>query len=70
MRKPHLSRMWFIPAALLALIAPSRCSGSEESEHVRSEYELQAEADAKQDQQVVVFEQSGLGPASRKSAGR
>ena len=56
MRKPHLSRMSFIPAALLALFALSRCSGSGESEHVPSEYELQAEADAKQDRQVVVFD--------------
>ncbi len=31
MRNPDLSRTWFIPAALLALIALSGCSGSVES---------------------------------------
>ena len=55
MRKPHLSRMWFIPAALLGLIALGWCSGSGESEHVRSEYKLQAEADAKRGRQAVAY---------------
>ena len=51
-----LSRLWIISAVPLVLIGSSRCSGSAESEQVRPEYEIQAEADAKEDREVVVFD--------------